>query len=170
MRLRNIKQHEPDDRFQSTHSAGNATARCGRTAIFLDNFNPRIPQGMRPLFEQHTCLDSPFQSTHSAGNATSLSPHIVTGKPISIHAFRRECDVSVLGEIDTGLIFQSTHSAGNATSSSMNQTTGSVFQSTHSAGNATKAAKTGSFLWHHFNPRIPQGMRRFTLNLQIKGE
>ena len=34
--------------FQSTHSAGNATNFALQGVVLFGNFNPRIPQGMRP--------------------------------------------------------------------------------------------------------------------------
>ena len=82
-------------RFQSTHSAGNATFRRKNCAHIRRNFNPRIPQGMRRQQDAATYTYARFQSTHSAGNAT-LRSHCPCASPrmISIHAFRRECDSS----------------------------------------------------------------------------
>ena len=116
-------------KFQSTHSAGNATTKIAVTEFY---FNPRIPQGMRPNSRWKIRLlilihafrrecDKPmnnfpsevFQSTHSAGNAT-IHGGLQSPTLISIHAFRRECDgCHPLTDVR---LFQSTHSAGNATS------------------------------------------------------
>ena len=84
---------------------------CG----FHRYFNPRIPQGMRPeelnrLRDEHIfqsthsagnatkvltqpAIDLKFQSTHSAGNATDIEGAVAAVLAISIHAFRRECDM-----------------------------------------------------------------------------
>ena len=58
--------------FQSTHSAGNATGHSGG----------------------HRDYQRRFQSTHSAGNATDPLQFEMSIQAISIHAFRRECDLS----------------------------------------------------------------------------
>ncbi len=60
-------------------------------------------------------------------------------KHISIHSFRRECDIDLFQFFFAGYIFQSTHSAGNA----------------------TRRVHAVSALSTNFNPRIPQGMRHF---------
>ena len=124
-------------------------------------FNPRIPQGMRQD-KIYSKLD---------------------GVPISIHAFRRECDgygqhwhdrrlyfnpripqgmrlASWIKGLNTEQ-FQSTHSAGNATFLLISLFFVQQFQSTHSAGNATIDVSGNNWVGFDFNPRIPQGMRRY---------
>ena len=125
-------------RFQSTHSAGNATI------IFIP-------------CPQRIC----FQSTHSAGNATS-PPFLQRIIQDFNHAFQGNATSSCRtnprnpSQCHTVSYFkQSTHSAGNATK----KIAGALpdqFQSTHSAGNATGPSDDR---FHSFNPRIPQGMR-----------
>ena len=102
----------------------------------LADFNPRIPQGMRPCRPCAFHERESFQSTHSAGNATTKDSEYL---------------------LKAG--FQSTHSAGNATNAVRDNNLTSVFQSTHSAGNATVRPVHRLPLSGDFNPRIPQGMR-----------
>ena len=147
-------------RFQSTHSAGNATEKWGQDVTEKTYFNPRIPQGMRLLLLMVCPGQKKFQSTHSAGNATQDTRDRFITIPISIHAFRRECDVSRLKSFSSFTVFQSTHSAGNATRILTAGTPGMIFQSTHSAGNATLIRGAIMVSGSNFNPRIPQGMRR----------
>ena len=42
----------------------------GHDVKWVEDFNPRIPQGMRPCQITNVSTSSKFQSTHSAGNAT----------------------------------------------------------------------------------------------------
>ena len=93
MRRHAATQNRQRKEFQSTHSAGNATASFVIRLILFFDFNPRIPQGMRLSMAIISHAKPQFQSTHSAGNATRLSSAVFcAGCSISIHAFRRECD------------------------------------------------------------------------------
>jgi len=87
---------EAEYKFQSTHSAGNATPELTRIQPSDPYFNPRIPQGMRPLPAVEIKSVFLFQSTHSAGNATSHGAGEYDSATISIHAFRRECDKRIM--------------------------------------------------------------------------
>ena len=83
-------------KFQSTHSAGNATL-SKFTKFGLSKFNPRIPQGMRRIKSRKN--SSVLEGNAFRRNAT-LSPIGLT-KSEPIHAFRRECDIlGLIGKID----------------------------------------------------------------------
>ena len=92
MRLGRLHLLLAQKRFQSTHSAGNATFTVSSFA-FLSSISIHAFRRECDSIWCSSCFSrSRFQSTHSAGNATTI-PLIKRGsKMISIHAFRRECD------------------------------------------------------------------------------
>ena len=126
--------------FQSTHPMRDATGqrvRCG--VILRDNFNPRIPCGMRRLSRKMMSTARLFQSTHPMRDATltqkhgstfthHFNPRIPCGmRPalykainaipvhISIHASHAGCDTSGSLWRWPSWRFQSTHPMRDAT-------------------------------------------------------
>ena len=83
----------PPVRFQSTHPLRGATIKCGYTLLYLSNFNPRTPCGVRP--------------GNDKGNITTLD--------ISIHAPLAGCDIGQNSLIRISSPFQSTHPLRGAT-------------------------------------------------------
>ncbi len=152
----------PPVRFQSTHPLRGATIKCGYTLLYLSNFNPRTPCGVRP--------------GNDKGNITTLD--------ISIHAPLAGCDPEMIRVTLQRLIFQSTHPLRGATSNFdrcrslwiyFNPRTPcgvrrfatqqcccetNRFQSTHPLRGATYHLFKVLFGIWDFNPRTPCGVRR----------
>ena len=104
-----------DASFQSTHPVWDATtaARCCRGAA--QDFNPRIPYGMRLIFSSRESETAAFQSTHPVWDATS------------------QCR-----QPRSRMAFQSTHPVWDATSTSLVTCAFCwTFQSTHPVWDAT---------------------------------
>ena len=125
--------------FQSTPSAGRATMFTTNTTPAPCDFNPRPPRGGRQIDKHVRTVVREFQSTPSAGRATrGMSP---PAKPSS-HFNPRPPRGGRLGGIHFRELperFQSTPSAGRAT---------------FSMSSGDRSAKTD------FNPRPPRGGRR----------
>ena len=58
-------------------------------------FNPRIPQGMRRSKSEHSLIPSNFNPRIPQGMRRFIDCMIPVAYIISIHAFRRECDIQV---------------------------------------------------------------------------
>ena len=67
-----------------------------RNALLLCYFNPRAPQGARHEADGSHKIVTQFQSTRSARSATRTDELIARGIRISIHALRKERDISCL--------------------------------------------------------------------------
>ena len=101
-------------KFQSTHPVWDATARhmptfarpdisihasrmgCDRrrrgNGVRQEDFNPRIPYGMRPMPHHPLRRNRTFQSTHPVWDATRIQASLYGIGLISIHASRMGCD------------------------------------------------------------------------------
>ena len=112
---------------------------------------------MKPIADS-----SLFQSTHSAGNATDLTSQIMQNKYISIHAFRRECDIKI------GVLAVSRLISIHAFRRECDNGTHLLYKvdliSIHAFRRECDALTTGfTSMANDFNPRIPQGMRLYAV-------
>jgi len=125
-----------NDKFQSTHSAGNAT--------------PLLIQGAITLF---ISIHAFRRECDVGQNRRARRAHI------SIHAFRRECDGRHHRHGRHYRYFNPRIPQGMRQYLVVKANDLIQFQSTHSAGNATASRRSRSRRFQDFNPRIPQGMR-----------
>ena len=145
--------------FQSTHPARDATTNLISIVKSKQDFNPRIPRGMRLQNFHLWKLHAQFQSTHPARDATAPDTLEMIGVMISIHASREGCDPNPVAAIPAILVFQSTHPARDATITGGRYAKHRVI-SIHAS---REGCDTDMGAWcsidMHFNPRIPRGMR-----------
>ena len=128
--------------FQSTHPLRGATTRSWNTALFMVNFNPRTPCGVRRHDVQQTVQVFLFQSTHPLRGATQDVQHTKDSNP-----------------------FQSTHPLRGATTVGAQAVFTDGFQSTHPLRGATRPTRVMlPFVRRNFNPRTPCGVRRRLYN------
>ena len=128
--------------FQSTHPLRGATTRSWNTALFMVNFNPRTPCGVRRHDVQQTVQVFLFQSTHPLRGATQDVQHTKDSNP-----------------------FQSTHPLRGATTVGAQAVFTDGFQSTHPLRGATRPTRVMlPFVRRNFNPRTPGGVRRRLYN------
>ena len=193
-----------DQRFQSTHPVWDATphkrmarssahvsihaprAGCDEERLLvmthLFSFNPRTPCGMRLFYECNNSFIIMFQSTHPVRDATPSSSKFQRLQPVSIHAPRAGCDVSIKSASAATSSFNPRTPCGMRLFLACSATSCAGFQSTHPVRDATLPGVLGYFLrgvsihapragcdLHvprrypalcGFNPRTPCGMRR----------
>ena len=124
-----------------------------------NDFNPRIPRGMRLTAGWMPGGDRTFQSTHPARDATSLFLISSTIKDISIHASREGCDVRLINHYPGPRNFNPRIPRGMRQNDGLKKDKGVIFQSTHPARDATGMTQEEAGKYIDFNPRIPRGMR-----------
>ena len=155
------------------------TARSAGVAPY---FNPRLPDGRRPLTTRQTIPPTTFQSTPPGWEATTAQRRHMQRHPISIHASRmggdhRRCDSRVeSGDISIHASRMGGDSLSFAGSSPQSkfQSTPPGWEATHQHGQpddrgdiSIHASRMGgdrnSFgIFTHavdFNPRLPDGRR-----------
>ena len=121
--------------IHASHAGCDLCRNCHR--LYDQDFNPRIPCGMRPYVESvkvndcefqsthpmrdATCdlllllSDFTFQSTHPMRDATNARAQWAFNALISIHASHAGCDTLLVMSVKNNMAFQSTHPMRDAT-------------------------------------------------------
>ena len=145
--------------FQSTHPVWDATFKwinlppyidisihasrmgCDTTRQHFKNhrqdFNPRIPYGMRPLDWTVGKRDESFQSTHPVWDATFAMADPDNTEGISIHASRMGCDPCRWLALGLAVDFNPRIPYGMRQSGMSDYIAEIIFQSTHPVWDAT---------------------------------
>ena len=146
--------------FQSTPSAGRATAGPPMPFPCRSDFNPRPPRGERhrACRGQAACRSISIHALREESDGRRVQHTGATS--ISIHALREEGDEVINEAYSGGGLFQSTPSARRATTDTHDGIISIRFQSTPSARRATRCVAASDCKRRNFNPRPPRGGRQ----------
>ncbi len=135
----------------------NCPALC---SCSCSHFNPRTPCGVRP--ELYSCISCLCDFNPRTPCGVRLKWTSKLAKTHQNFNPRTPCGVRPTATVRStgGAQFQSTHSMRSATTARRFAKSKRGFQSTHSMRSATLWFSPCPYLFKHFNPRTPCGVRR----------